>query len=58
MEEIYPNFLKKDENKEHSIVPSMEFVDNLLRKCARELGIEDDPEEEKKSHFYQKSKKK
>lgn len=52
MEKIYRNFFKKDENENHSIVPSKEFVNNLLRKCTRELGIEYNPEEEKEKRLF------
>lgn len=58
MEKIYQDFLKNDENEEHSIVPSKEFVNNLLRQCARELGVEFNPEEEKKKPLFSEEQEK
>ena len=58
MEKIYQDFFKKDENEEHSIAPSKEFVNNLLRQCARELGVEFNPEEEKKKPLFSEEQEK
>lgn len=56
MEKIYREFLNKNES--NSIVPSKEFVNNLLRRCARELGVEYNPEEEKGKPLFSEEQEK
>ena len=58
MGKIYRDFLKNDENEKDSIVPSKEFVNNLLRRCARELGVEYNPEEEKEETLFSEEQEK
>lgn len=47
MKNNYQN-LNEHEKEEHSICPSKEFVDALLTRCAKELGVEYIPEPEPK----------
>lgn len=56
MKNNYQN-LNEHEKEEHSICPSKEFVDALLTRCAKELGVEYTPPEPEENELIKKMRK-